>query len=206
MMKLVVISNPEMVVDESIIINNLFKSGLKYFHIRKPNHNATQVSKLIEEIHPQYYSYISLHQYHQLAKEFGIKRLHYTEQARTESDIQKWQAQIDAGYNLSTSTHSLTSLSAFRLFDYVFYGPVFNSISKPGYQSIIPADFKLDKDYPKPDVFALGGVDTSGLKKIKTMNFDGAAVLGAIWNEPDKAITNFKRLKENLPIYTQSND
>jgi len=32
------------------------------------------------------------------------------------------------------------------------------------------------------------------------MNFDGAAILGAIWNEPDKAITNFKQLKENLPV------
>ena len=199
-MKLVVISNPEMVVDESIIINNLFKSGLKYFHIRKPNHNATQVSKLIEEIHPQYYSYISLHQYHQLAKEFGIKRLHYTEQARTESDIQKWQAQIDAGYSLSTSIHSLTLLLTLKLFDYIFYGPVFNSISKPGYQSNVPADFKLDKGYPKPDVFALGGVDASNLRKLKAMNFDGAAVLGAIWNDPDKAIISFKQLKENLPL------
>ena len=195
-MKLVVISNPEMVVDESIIINNLFQLGLKYFHIRKPNHNATQISKLIEEIHPQYYSYISLHQHHQLAKEYGIKRLHYTEQARAESDIQKLQTQIDAGYILSTSIHNLTLLPTFKLFDYVFYGPVFNSISKPGYKSNVPADFKLNKDYPKPDVFALGGVDALGLKKLKVMNFDGAVVLGTIWNEPDKAITNFKHLKE----------
>ncbi len=199
-MKLVVISNPEIVLDESIIINNLFKLGLKYFHIRKPNHNATQISKLIQEIHPQYYDYISLHQHHQLAKEFGIQRLHYTEQARVESNIQKWQAQIDAGYSLSTSIHSLTLLSTFTLFDYVFYGPVFNSRSKPDYKSSVPADFKLDKDYPKPEVLALGGVDASGLKKLKAMNFDGAAVLGAIWNEPDKAIANFKQLKENLPI------
>jgi len=199
-MKLVVISNPEMVVDESIIINNLFQLGLKYFHIRKPNHNATQISKLIEEIHPQYYSYISLHQHHQLAKEYGIKRLHYTEQVRAESGIQKWQAQIDAGYSLSTSIHSLNLLPTFNLFDYVFYGPVFNSISKPGYQSNVPADFKLDKDYTKPNVFALGGVDASGLNKLKAMNFDGAAVLGVIWNDPDKAIPNFKQLQEDLPI------
>ncbi|WP_158996009.1 thiamine phosphate synthase [Mucilaginibacter sp. L196] len=199
-MKLVVISNPDTVIDENIIINNLFKLGLKYFHIRKANHNATQVSKLIEEIHPQYYSYISLHQHHQLAKEYGIKRLHYTEQARAESDIKKWQAQIDAGYSLSTSIHSPTLLHTFKLFDYVFYGPVFNSISKPGYQGNVPADFKLDKDYPKPDLFALGGVDASNLRKLKAMNFDGAAALGAIWNDPDKAIISFKQLKENLPL------
>jgi thiamine-phosphate pyrophosphorylase len=199
-MKLVIISNPDAVVDESIIINKLFQSGLKYFHIRKPNYNATQVSRLIEEIDSQYYSYISLHQHHQLAKEYGIKRLHYTEQARSESNIPKWQAQIDTGYSLSTSIHSLNLLPTFNLFDYVFYGPVFNSISKPGYQGNIPTDFKLDKDYPKPDVFALGGVDASSLKKIKAMNFDGAAILGAIWNEPDKAISNFEQLKENVPI------
>lgn len=196
-MKLIVISNPDTIVDESIIINRLFQSGLKYFHIRKPNHKATQISKLIQAIHPRYYNCLSLHQHHQLAKEFGIKRLHYTEQMRLESDIQKWRAQIDVGYSLSTSIHSLALLPSFNLFSYVFYGPVFNSISKPGYKSNLPADFKLNKDNnTKPDVYALGGVDSSRLEKLKMMNFDGAAVLGNIWNKPDEAITNFKQLKE----------
>jgi len=52
----------------------------------------------------------------------------------------------------------------------------------------------------------LGGVDESGIKKLKAMNFDGAAVLGAIWNEPDKAIIHFKLLKETCLFYTPNND
>ena len=36
--------------------------------------------------------------------------------------------------------------------------------------------------------------------KIKEMNFDGAAVLGAIWNEPAHGIENFIKLKKNLLV------
>lgn len=197
-MKLIVISNPNDVADESIIINHLFESGLKYFHIRKPNDRPKKIEKLIERIDPVYYNCISLHQHHQLAAEFGIKRLHYTEEARKRSDAQKWQMQTHQGYTLSTSIHHTATLSSLASFDYVFYGPVFNSISKPGYQSNLEGGFNRKEYWIKPKVIALGGITQTNLSQISTMKFDGAAVLGAIWNEPDKAITNFQQIKENI--------
>lgn len=198
-MELVVISLPDVVDNESIIINNLFQVGLKYFHIRKPESDIQSVRELIDGIAPQFYNRISLHQFHEIATDYGIKRLHYTERDREESNDEKWALQKAGGYTLSTSVHDITQLPLIPDFEYVFYGPVFNSISKPGYKSTLPVDFKLDKSNIKPKVFALGGVNGFNLIKIGAMGFDGAAILGTIWADPALAISNFRALNE---VYT----
>jgi thiamine-phosphate pyrophosphorylase len=198
-MELIVISNPGHIADESIIVNNLFQSGLKCFHIRKPESTIETVRELINGIAPRFYHRISLHQFHAIAPEYGIKRLHYTESVRTRSNQKKLQSKVDDGFALSTSVHDISMLPALTYFDYAFYGPVFNSISKPGYQSKLPAGFKLDKTNIKTKVMALGGVEAGNLIRIKNMGFDGAAVLGTLWNE-HKALARFHQLKESLPV------
>ena len=199
-MELIVVSNPDAVADETFIINDLFQSGLKYFHIRKPESDIHTVTKLLKGIAPRFYDRIALHQFHEMATDFGIKRLHYTEPARNASDSTKWQNQLDKGFTLSTSIHDIAVLPALKHFDYVFYGPVFDSISKPGYKSKLFADFKLDKNGIIPKVIALGGIRVSNLKLLGAMGFDGAAVLGTLWNEPGKAAMHYNQLKENLPV------
>ncbi|MEB0261980.1 MULTISPECIES: thiamine phosphate synthase [unclassified Mucilaginibacter] len=198
-MELIVISNPTPLIDEPILINNLFMAGLKCFHLRKPESDIRSVKDLLNGIAPRFYERIALHQYHEIAAEYGIKRLHYTEMMREASNSEKWRSQLDDGFRLSTSIHDVSLLHDLMNFDYVFYGPVFDSISKPGYQSTLDADFKLDKANIKPKVIALGGVEISNLTKLKMMGFDGAAVLGTLWNEPNKAVECFIQLKENLP-------
>jgi thiamine-phosphate pyrophosphorylase len=199
-MELIVISNPFAVDDENIIINNLFQAGLKYFHIRKPESGIQTVKELLNGIAPCFYERIALHQFHEMASDFGINRLHYTESARIRSNPQQWQLQVEKGFILSTSIHDITQLPELKHFDYAFYGPVFDSISKPGYQSKLSADFKLDKTNIKPKVIALGGIQIANLTMIKPMGFDGAAVLGIVWNEPNKAVKHYNQLKETLPV------
>ena len=199
-MELIVISNPAPVVDESLLINNLFIAGLKYFHLRKPESDIQSVKYLLNGIAPRFYNRIALHQFHEIAPDYGIKRLHYTESAREASSTEKWQSQLDEGFTLSTSIHDVSLLSNLVPFDFVFYGPVFDSISKPGYQSNLAAEFKLDKTNMKPKVIALGGVEISKLTKLKTMGFDGAAVLGTLWSNPNKAVDRYIELKETLSV------
>ena len=198
-MELIVISNPTTVTDEHNIINNLFQAGLKYFHIRKPESDIQTIRKLIEDIAPQFYDRISLHQFHEIAPDYGIKRLHYTEDARERSSNEKRALQKASGYTLSTSVHDMALLPSLSDFDYTFYGPVFNSISKPDYNSTLPDGFKTDKYTIKTKLIALGGIDASNLIKAKIMGFDGAAVLGTIWTEPASALISFGQLNE---IYT----
>lgn len=78
----------------------------------------------------------------------------------------------------------------------MFLNPVFNSISKAGYTGFADASFILQKSVNQPEVIALGGIDATNIHQLKTMNFDGAAVLGSIWQNPEKAVFNFKVLQE----------
>ena len=194
-MELIVISNQVAVTNEAIIINELFQSGLKRFHLRKPYWNEVQIIDLLMHVDPEFRSYIILHQHHHIAAGFNIKRLHYTEKERLNTQGEQLTHLSQQGYTLSTSVHHLSALYEVGAFSYVFFGPVFNSISKADYKSTLSEDFYLDKTGIGSKVIALGGIDENNLDKVKKKNFDGAAVLGALWQRPHEAVQTFDKLK-----------
>ena len=75
-------------------------------------------------------------------------------------------------------------------YDSVLFGPVFDSLTKQGYG---PApDFPWDelraalaapRAPSRTAVFAVGGVTGDGLERCRDLGFDGAALLGAVWND-----------------------
>ena len=195
-MKLILISSTDQVNDEVSIINKLFKSGLEYLHVRKPADTEEQVRKLIAGIDPDYYPCISLHQHHCLAEEFGIKRLHYTENERSKLKNNTLEELISKGFLLSTSIHDLSLLASLNEYHYVFFGPVYNSISKQGYKSVLPPGFKLSKINGSPIIIGIGGIEAKNMDCIKTMNFDGVAILGSIWKNTEQAVENFKIIQQ----------
>lgn len=197
-MQLIVVSSAEDVADEPDIINALFNAGLCRFHLRKPLSSVQKVCALLNNVNPVFYHRIALHQHHEVAQTYGITRLHYTEQARKQTSPELLELQKAEGYKLSTSIHNMQLLPSLTVFDYAFFGPVFDSLSKPGYQSCIGADFRLNKQSAQPEVIALGGVEAQHLPQLKTMRFDGAAVLGTIWNQPQKALQTFEQLKSSI--------
>lgn len=194
-MELVVISSELSIVNEANIINGLFQSGLTRFHLRKPGWNELQLIDLLMQINPVFRSGIALHQHHPIAASFDMKLLHYTEKERLNAPAGQLAHLNKQGYTLSTSVHQLSALHEIKSFNYAFFGPVFNSISKPGYENKLPNDFHLTKTGITSQIIALGGIDESNLSKVKEMNFDGAAVLGALWEKPQQALQTFAKLK-----------
>jgi thiamine-phosphate pyrophosphorylase len=193
---LIVISCPTAVADEAGIINALFDEGLKILHLRKPGIEIDELNTLLRKIKPQYLHRIALHQHHAVACDFGIKRLHFTETLRKGSNEEELLHLINEKNILSTSSHQTMeyqNLSA--CFEYTFYGPVFNSISKQGYSSTLPDDFIFPVELNHPRPIAIGGIDVSNFKKALDMQFDGVAVLGTIWQNIDESIQKFKILQ-----------
>lgn len=194
-MELFVISDPFAFKGETELINSLFESGMSVFHLRKEGMGRADYAALLEGIQVQYHDRIALHQFHELILDFpGLKRLHYPEWFRRET-VQQHLPNRKNGRILSTSIHQLANLEETTGFDYTFYGPVFNSISKPGYAGIIEPGFRFPVVSPV-QIIALGGIDWSNLAQVKTMEFTGLAVLGAIWNDRKNAVTNFKNMEE----------
>lgn len=195
-MRLIVITNPIAVPNEIRIIHDLFEEGLECLHLRKPDYSEAGVAALLVEISPKWRDRISLHQHHQLADEFGIKRLHFSEDKRNAASAGELSLLKMQGYTLSTSIHDSRALATLPdPFDYVFLGPVFDSISKAGYQSILQSDFKLNKYGKTCEVIALGGISPATIEGAAQMNFDGVAALGSIWKAPEQASQAFRALR-----------
>jgi thiamine-phosphate pyrophosphorylase len=190
-MELMVISPADYFEGEAEIYNRFFAAGLTRLHIRKPKGDEDQFRRLMEQIKPDYYPCLALHQQHGLAEEYSIRRLHYTEGQRKLMKAAELDELRGQGFCLSSSVHHLEELAQMQGFDYVFFGPVYDSISKIGYQSSITADFLLPEHSLK--VIAIGGLKAEKLGSIKAMGFDGAAFLGAIWHAANPPLVEFKK-------------
>ena len=140
-MELIVITHPDYFIGEGKLINALFDAGLQLLHLRKPGNDVVKFMLLMKEINPVYYPEISIHQHHELADMFLIKRLHYPEKLWEVTSGAKRIELFAKGFHLSRSIHEWVPPADTEFLDYVFFGPVFNSISKNGYQSIVDKDF-----------------------------------------------------------------
>lgn len=190
---IIIISNPTAVAEEVLLINQLFDAGLEVFHLRKPRYTLAETKKLLTNIEKQYHSKMALHQHHQLSEYFDIKRFHYTEESREQNKMK--QIQPSNENIISTSLHQVDEYKTIAdSFDYCFLSPIFNSISKPNYKSLLTEDFKLPT-IKKAKIIALGGINTYNVRAVKNYSFNGIAVLGSIWKTPKNAIVNFKQLK-----------
>ena len=189
-MELIVVTPPTYFEAEGKLINDYFDAGLEVLHIRKPDQEHAQFASLMSTIRPEFYPRIAIHQHHNLAKEFGLQRLHFTEPQRKAQSPEKLRELGIAGYRLSSSVHQIDTFAGLEEFSYVFFGPVFDSISKKGYKSKLKEGFVLPPH--KQKVFAIGGAHAGRFKEINSMNFDGAAVLGSLWHmdvPPLRALT-----------------
>lgn len=194
---LIVISNPTPISNEANLINALFDEGLEVFHLRKPEAIVDEVRMLLEKIKPMYHSQIALHQHHSTAKDYLLKRLHLTEMKRKEMREGGLIELRESNSILSTSIHETEEYKELSpCFSYTFFGPVFNSISKEGYNSTVDDGFVFPVEKNGLKVFAIGGIDATNIKKAMKMKFDGVAVLGTIWQNPGESIQQFKALQK----------
>lgn len=205
-MKLLAISNPDFIPDEAELINSLFREGLVCLHIRKPESDPTDFRNLLSQINPDFLDRISIHQHHNLAGEFGIKRLHFTEKERRMISPESLKKLRSRNFLLSTSIHDLSEMDNLsKHFSYTFFGPVFDSISKVGYKGVLPDDFYFKPENKKIPIIGLGGIDCQNFGKVAKMNFDGAAVLGILWRDTENIIVNFRELRDVVNLINDRN-
>jgi len=192
-LELIVISKPSFFEGEAKLINQLFESGMARFHLRKEGAEKHEYEQLLGNINPKYLERVALHQFHELAVDFGIRRLHFPETQRERGKHLLLPA--SEAFTLSTSIHKTDQLTDLENFKYTFYGPVFQSISKKDYPSVVPNGFKL-RNPTGVKVIALGGITPEKIDLVRQMGFDGAAILGLLWNTPQLAVNHFKKSLE----------
>lgn len=178
-MKLVVLTLPDILKNEADAINGMFASGLDILHLRKPDSTAEDISELIESIDSCYYERITLHEHFELCDRYQIGGLH----------LNRRNHEVPYGFKgrISASCHSFEEVKIRKeQCNYVFISPIFNSISKEGYDSNFTlSDLEQASSSSIIDeaVYALGGIGLDEIKKLKKYGFGGAAVLGWVWGD-----------------------
>ena len=189
----VVVSSPLPIQKESDLINQLFENGLEYFHLRKPDYGEDEIIAMLNEISSKYHKHISLHTHLHLAEDFKMNRLHFNEFKRENGEYKNY----GKDWIKSTSIHSDTILAeGLNEFDYCFYGPVFNSISKEGYHKMNSLNIDHIRKIYINKVIGIGGIDDKNLNVLKKKGYGGIAVLGSIWQQSQNAVLNFKTIQD----------
>lgn len=191
----IVITLPYFFSDEADIITSMFQSGLQRLHLRKPESEIEQVRQLLYAIPTCFHKRIVIHEHFSLLTEFDLCGIHLNR--RNPDSPEDWNGHI------SISCHSIEELKqkkeegykhsdgSVHQFDYLSLSPIFDSISKHGYNAAFTAkELYQAKESGIIDsrVIALGGICRDNIEQVLGLGFGGIMVLGDAWT------------KEELPI------
>ncbi|WP_341842159.1 thiamine phosphate synthase [Chitinophaga caseinilytica] len=169
--------SPGQMPSEHEVIQSAFEAGLETLLLRKPGWNESDYGKWLERLPSQYHAKVIVATFPSLVETFMLKGVHLSEEARAKTAPYEIRKLREAGKWVSTSIHhDSTDMSGF---DFVLMGPVFDSISKPGYNA------RPYQSIP-PNAIAIGGMHAGNVAEARAKGFCGAAVLGAAWKEPHR--------------------
>ncbi|MCQ2213930.1 MAG: thiamine phosphate synthase [Bacteroidaceae bacterium] len=158
-----------------LIVRHLHQ--IEYVHIRKPESTERELENLIMQIPQEYHPRLVLHDHHGLAAKHGIGGIHLN--SRNPLPPAGWTGRV------SRSCHSIEEVKEWKAkCDYVSLSPIFDSISKSGYNSAFSKEELLtysSQGIIDTKVMALGGVTFDRLDEVKSLGFGGAMILGDAW-------------------------
>ncbi len=181
---LAAITVPDTFPGEAECLEGLLEAGLQRLHLRKPA-AADTLDALLRKLSSRWHSRLVLHGNLELAAQYGISQIHGPVRYRKEKSM-----------TLSTSVHTWEEVK--RLPDglaYTFLSPLFNSISKPGYRAQNGLLQRPPGAYPCP-VIGMGGIAEDTIQAVLDKGWEGAAVLGWLWEEPRDAVRRFERIQK----------
>jgi len=205
-MKTIVYTPANNLENEVEIITQLLDNGADYLYIYKPELDDFSLVDFVESIPEKYWKQcISTSLI--ITKEFNLGGYHFTRDIVQKNELynEKILAWLKETNKISSVTaHNIDELKKYTVnFNHVIVSPLFPSISKENYsydwnmeelQSIVngrlsTVDCKL---------FAVGGVDETKISIVKNLNFDGIGLLGALWNNPENALSVMLNLFQHL--------
>lgn len=182
-MKWIVITSPDAMPGEAFFIDRLFHEGLDLLHLRKPEADEETYARLIEAIPEAWHHRLVLHDHFELTHRYALHGIH----------LNRRHPEAPAGFggSCSASCHSFEEVAQKKSScDYLFLSPIFNSISKQGYEAAFTPQTLQEaarKGLIDSQVVALGGITLERIQQLHDWHFGGAAFLGDIWqrmNDP----------------------
>lgn len=164
-------------------ISSYHQIPIDIFHLRKPLVPQKYILSLLRHIPESMYSRIVVHfsgDSEAIPHSLGVHLTGY--RSYSPNQIKE----LTGDRIVSRSCHKLSEFDDSTLssyFTYSFLSPVFDSVSKPGYNSNFSLDDAVLRSYAdKFKIIALGGVVPEKFDKLFNSKFAGAALLGYLWS------------------------
>ena len=162
-------------------------------HLRIPGASETDFRKVLDSLEPAYHQHIVLCDHYALLAEYDVAGV-YLPYRR----VAEWRdIPLAPHQTIAVGAHSLQELQELPFTPhYALLSPLFDSISKEGYQgnsALLSCREELLK-LPYP-VYALGGITPERQETVAKAGYAGVAVLGDIWSQPQE------RRQERLDQY-----
>ena len=177
-MKIIAITTPKVIDEDTFLIKNLLERGIDFVHLRKPDADINACRKLLSELTDEERTKIIVHDFPELYFEFSLKGIHINRNVTILPNDYK-------GYK-TRSCHSLEEIIKYKNdYDYLFLSPIFDSISKVGYKSEFNNQDLLEASEGgiiDEKVIALGGVTFDKIPYLEELHFGGVAMIGGLYN------------------------
>ena len=213
---LAVLTLPHSFAGEAEQLEGLLEAGVDRLHLRKPEATALELEGLVQRLAPRWAGRLVVHGSREMAARYGVGQVHGAVEfshGRGYSGGGPFvgppgtvggEPGVDpggAGLAISTSVHSWEELAALPAgLAYAFISPLFDSISKRGYNANA-ALLQLPEQLLPCRAVGLGGIGAETIGEMLRMGWTGAAVLGWIWETPGVAVKRFEQLRKIVDEY-----
>ena len=183
---MIIITPPERQYVEDVAgdIVDVVRSCICKVHLRMPGASEADFRQVLDNLEPAYHQHIVLCDHYALLAEYDVAGV-YLPYRR----VAEWRdIPLAPHQTIAVGAHSLQELQELPFTpDYALLSPLFDSISKEGYQgnpALLSCREELLK-LPYP-VYALGGITPERQETVAKAGYAGVAVLGDIWSQPQE--------------------
>ena len=195
-MKLSIISLDSIFPEEAGIICQFFEKGVEFLVLRKPHNLERDIIHLLDEIPSKYHNKIIIQDHFSLLRRFNLNGILLSKKSPKAPTLEK-------EFSKSVSCSRLEDILKYQNFHHIFFGPVFDGISKevkPAFGETALKEAKSKKIIDEK-IIAMGGINEATIQQAKSIGFERVAVLGSFWKDylkdKDKGAL-FNRLDELL--------
>lgn len=173
----IAITLPNAICGEAALIGRLLAQSVDIIHLRKPDADIDYCREILEQLTDAQRRRVVIHNHYELYEEYGLRGVHLNSHIMHLPDTYRGSR--------TRSCHSFEEVIRYKEgCDYLFLSPIFDSISKSGYRSAFTDEAlqsASDRGIIDHRVIALGGVTPDKREYLKSLNFGGMAMSGALF-------------------------
>lgn len=145
----------------SEIVKKMVAGGIDILQLRAKNWSIEKITQTAREIHPltqQAGVPLIINDYPQIASQIGAEGVHV---GQDDLSVKEVRELLGKNILVGLSTHSLqqANAAATQEVDYIGFGPLFSTATKPDYSPIGTAEIaQIHQDQAKLPIFCIGGI------------------------------------------------